>query len=277
MRQDSTAPHPVCEDCGPDSSVMTTKHFRGAARFEPSPSTEPEACHYSRYVDQPLDWRTRLVGVGCTAGVFLAIAAVSLITWQVVQPLVVRPAMTVVNLHSYEAPPEPVREVPEGPEQVEQKQQQPKEQERPDPLPEIIVPHPSNVTQPEPSPVETARDIDPVPETTAPKSLPAPPSNRTSANAETTWEALLLAHLEKYRRYPAGARAARQQGVVHVTFRMNRQGQVLSSSVLRSSGFSVLDRAALNTLRRAQPLPPIPDDRPDIVELTVPVEYFVTR
>jgi len=65
--------------------------------------------------------------------------------------------------------------------------------------------------------------------------------------------------------------------VVHVTFRMNRQGQVLSSSIARSSGSSALDRAALDTLRRAQPLPAIPDDRPDPLQLSVPVEFFVNR
>lgn len=276
MRQDLTTRRTAREDYGPDGGVMvmtsyTYRESGPAAPVEPAPYT------YSRYTDQPMDWRTRLVGVSGTGGVFLAIAAVSLITWQVVQPLAAPSALTVVNLQSFEAPPEPMREVPEGPEQVQQEEQKLREQERLDPVPEIVMPRLSPVTQPMPPPVEQSAAVDPVPETTAPKSVAAPRSNRASSDAEATWQALLLAHLEKHRRYPARARAARQQGVVNVTFRMNRVGMVLSSSVLRSSGFSALDQAALDTLHRAQPLPRIPDDRPDIVELTLPVEFFVRR
>lgn len=105
--------------------------------------------------------------------------------------------------------------------------------------------------------------------------MPAPPARQAASNQKATWVALLLAHLEKYRRYPAAARARRHEGVAYVTFRMNRAGTVLSADIVRSSGSAMLDRAALDTLRRAQPLPKIPDDRPDTLELSVPVEFFV--
>ena len=85
----------------------------------------------------------------------------------------------------------------------------------------------------------------------------------------------MLARLEKFRRYPGAARSARQQGVVYIRFRMNRGGRVLSSSLVRSSGFPALDQAALETLRRADPLPKIPADRPDEIELSVPVEFYI--
>ncbi len=273
MRQDFPASHPDRSDGGPESAVMVTSYDYSRIVQTPAP-VEPTLYSHSRYSDRPMDWRTRAVGMGGTATVGLVIALCLFVTWRVVQPMVAQPALTVVNLQSYEAPPEPVREVPEGPQQVQQEERKPKEQERPDPRPEIIEPRLSPPTQPAPPPDEQVVALNPVPETTAPKSLPAPPANRASSDADATWQALLLAHLEKYRRYPARARAARQQGVVHVTFRMNRQGMVLSSLVQRGSGFSTLDQAALDTIQRAQPLPPIPDDRPDIVELTLPVEFF---
>lgn len=56
----------------------------------------------------------------------------------------------------------------------------------------------------------------------------------------------------------------------------DRPGRVLWSRVERSSGCGELDRAALDTLRRAAPLPAIPADRPDQVELVVPVEFYIT-
>lgn len=141
--------------------------------------------------------------------------------------------------------------------------------------PKLLIPQPSAHLIPiEPS-APAAKPADPVPETTAPKTMPAPPARRASSNADATWEALLLAHLEKYRRYPAAARARREEGVTFVTFRMNRAGKVLSASLGRSSGSIFLDRAALDTIRRAQPLPAIPEGKPDEVELSVPVEFFL--
>jgi protein TonB len=58
---------------------------------------------------------------------------------------------------------------------------------------------------------------------------------------------------------------------------MNRAGMVLSSAIVKKSGSFDLDQAALDTLRRAQPLPAIPADRPDIAELTIPVEFYLAR
>src|SRR3546814_19933646 len=90
--------------------------------------------------------------------------------------------------------------------------------------------------------------VDPGPvvsDATAPKSIAAPEGRQASANVEATWEALILAHLEKYRRYPARARAARQTGVAHIPFTMNREGRTLSAELDRQSDFFEPHKAAL--------------------------------
>jgi protein TonB len=56
---------------------------------------------------------------------------------------------------------------------------------------------------------------------------------------------------------------------------MNRAGRLLGARILRSSGSPALDRAALETLRRAQPLPSIPEDMPDEVGLDLPVAFYL--
>jgi len=84
----------------------------------------------------------------------------------------------------------------------------------------------------------------------------------------------MLARIAKYRLYPGSARSTRALGVACIHFRMDRAGHVLSATLARSSGYADLDRAALDTLRRADPLPPIPADRPDELELSVPVEFY---
>lgn len=60
-------------------------------------------------------------------------------------------------------------------------------------------------------------------------------------------------------------------------FKMDRTGSVLFAAVTRRSGFTALDQSALDTLYRAQPLPRIPADRPDVIELTMPVEFYLGR
>lgn len=229
----------------------------------------------TRYSDRPRDWRSRVFGVSGTVLVLLLVAAIGLFTWQVSYTVTPPSEPFVVEMEPQAAPPEPPEEVPDGPRQVEQKPRHTKRKQVDPPMPPVPAPT-------TPVAVEQPRDVSAqpgvtqaVPQTTAPRSLPAPPATHLSSEAERTWEALLLAHLEKYRRYPAAARARGEQGAVYVRFHMNRSGQVLSSEIVRSSGSALLDKAALDTLRRAQPLPRIPDDRPDEVDLSIPIEFFV--
>lgn len=128
-----------------------------------------------------------------------------------------------------------------------------------------------------PTPTEQAKAAEPAPKTTAPQSRPAPPERQVNSHQEATWEAQLLAHLEKYRRYPPAAKSRRDEGITYVTFRTSRAGTLLSSRIVRSSGSILLDCAALDMLKRAQPLPAIPADKKDPLELSVPVEFFVIR
>lgn len=101
------------------------------------------------------------------------------------------------------------------------------------------------------------------------------PASGTPGNARDSWEGRVLARLERFTRFPAAALSRRDQGVTTIRFRLDRQGRVLSSSIARISGSTILDQEALATLARAQPLPPIPADRPDEVELVVPIEFFL--
>ncbi|WP_235654768.1 energy transducer TonB family protein [Sphingobium yanoikuyae] len=236
----------------------------------------PVVVSNGRYSDQPLDWRSRLFGIGATAAAFLLPVAGLFLSWQAVHPLVAPAEPLVVTLQPLAAPPDPVEEVPEGPRQVEQKEQKVERKDLSDP-PKVLTPLSSPTLMKLATPAPAMKVADPIPETTAPKSMPAPPATRASSDADASWEALLLAHLEKYRRFPAAARARREEGIAFVTFRMNRAGRVLSAIIGRSSGSVFLDRAALETIRRAQPLPAIPKEKADELELSVPVEFFMQQ
>ncbi len=98
------------------------------------------------------------------------------------------------------------------------------------------------------------------------------------AGAEADYVTVLLAWLERHKKYPQRARARRQEGVMRLFIAIGRNGQVLEGRVEQSSGHPLLDRAALDMLARAKPLPPlfgnIPGER---FEVIVPVHFFLAR
>ena len=53
-----------------------------------------------------------------------------------------------------------------------------------------------------------------------------------------TWKTQIVALLERNKRYPETARSRREQGVTQVFFSLDRQGRMLESRVVRSSGAS---------------------------------------
>lgn len=268
--------HVVFRSYYPDSSPR-----REDASAPPAPGPRPDEVlrSYSRYCDQPMGWGTRLFGFTGTASIIGLVLAGALFTWKAIyQPIrATSQPLTVVELQPLAAPLEPVRNVAPGPEQVEKEEAELEPVTEPIPIPLVQFPVPNISARDAPEPVKITDPGPAVPQTTVPKSVAAPTANRLSNDARPNWEGLILAHLERFRRYPARARAARQQGTVYVRFRMNRAGMVLTSAIVKKSGSFDLDQAALDTLQRAQPLPAIPVDRPDIVELTIPVEFYLAR
>ncbi|WP_402718795.1 TonB family protein [Janthinobacterium rivuli] len=109
----------------------------------------------------------------------------------------------------------------------------------------------------------------------APPSPALPPAPQELRSGVSSWEGKVLARMERFRRYPTASRAKQEQGVVYLRCRIDRDGQVLAAAIERSSGSAALDQAALDTLQRAAPLPRIPKERPDPLELSIPVEFSI--
>lgn len=98
----------------------------------------------------------------------------------------------------------------------------------------------------------------------------APGRTMDPASADR-WQAQLIAHLERRKRYPAAARGGREEGTALVRFQVDRGGNVLVVELVQSSGFHALDEEAVNLVRRATPVPKPPPDmnRP----ITVPIRF----
>lgn len=95
----------------------------------------------------------------------------------------------------------------------------------------------------------------------------------SSSVSPARWQSRLMAHLERRKRYPSGARARREEGTVHVRFRIDAAGNVLSVSLARSSGHPELDEEVLSLVRRASPVPAPPPGVSSII--TAPVRFSV--
>jgi protein TonB len=189
------------------------------------------------------------------------------------------------------APPEVLTELPPGPEQVmseaaqaqvaETAEERPEEKAEHKPLEEVVEQTP--VTPDPEVPVEQAQEAKPTkqaqeaqlpaPATTAPRAIP----DRVAAVASApvlTWKGLVSRLLERHKRYPAAAHSRREQGVVHLSFTIDRKGQVLASRIARGSGSALLDEEAIALVQRAQPFPTPPKEiAGEQIRLTVPIRF----
>ncbi|TWB46586.1 energy transducer TonB family protein [Nitrospirillum viridazoti] len=149
------------------------------------------------------------------------------------------------------------------------------------PLPHVAKAAAALAAPPRPQPQSTT---DETPATETIPQLPAAASPSPAASVPRvaagpsvsvpTWQGLLLAQLERFKRYPADAQTRHQQGVAYLRFTMDRDGRVLSSRLEKSSGYELLDREVQALIERAQPLPkPPPELGSDRVELVVPIAF----
>jgi protein TonB len=177
--------------------------------------------------------------------------------------------------------PEPLDPLPklEAPAEVTLPLQEPKPKPKPKPEPDEQKPA-EEIKKPDPIKLERTP---PAPQTTAaPRSearaAPAPrapsPGSAESRAAMASWRDQVVARLQQSKRYPSGAEARREQGVVTLSFTVNRHGQVTARSIARSSGHSSLDQEVLALVQRAQPLPPFPPAMTQAsIRLTVPIRF----
>ena len=108
-----------------------------------------------------------------------------------------------------------------------------------------------------------------------PKQAPATtlgPASPKPAPAIASWQQAVVAHLARFQRYPTQAKGA--TGVANLSFGIDRQGHVLNSQIIKSSGSAVLDAEALSLMTRAAPLPPPPAAVPDTdLTFVLPIRF----
>lgn len=145
-------------------------------------------------------------------------------------------------------------------------------------LNELTAAIPQKVTSvPEPSVVETEA-LTPSEDVIA-RTAPTPVSavqQRLVRGVTAQYAGVLKGWLQRNMRYPRDAWLEGQQGTVIVLFTIGRDGKVAMSRLERSSGHKLLDREAMQMVKRADPFPAMP---PEIVgnelELRVPIVFYI--
>ena len=160
-----------------------------------------------------------------------------------------------------ETAPQPEPEKPKVDEKVEEKVDVP-----PAPVPPVAALPPPEPIKPKPAPEPVA----PAPVTTA------PPRAHASSAQIRSWYARVAKQIERYKSYPQTARRRGQTGEVELAFSIDREGHVLSSKIVKSSGHPALDEASITTVHRAAPFPTPPDGfGGKKFDFTVPVKFNI--
>lgn len=239
-----------------------------------------------RYSDRPPATSARIGGVAATSLVCLCLIGTGLLRWaEAAPPRTEAAALTLVEVAPPRAPPVPPSERPPGP---EHRGMDASPHSAPlvtaatadttaPPLPAavpLLTPAAPAATG-APAPTAPSPPAQPAARATAPESR-AVPSASVASDARPKWEGLLLAALNRAKRYPRDALRKGQEGTVRIRFLVDRRGRVHAVRLVDSSGFTALDVEALSLPARAQPLPRPPAElRGNRVELTVPIEFFL--
>jgi protein TonB len=95
-----------------------------------------------------------------------------------------------------------------------------------------------------------------------------------AAKIRIRYEQQLFLWLGRFKVYPLLAQRRRLEGKSTVRVRIDRRGRVLARSLEEPTGERILDDAALDMVRRADPFPPIPPGYPDdTFEFLAPIQF----
>ncbi len=126
--------------------------------------------------------------------------------------------------------------------------------------------------KPVPKPEPVAEVIEQVVQ--PPQVEPQPPTLDKEATAR--YEQLLVAWLEKHKKYPRRAKRLRIEGEGLLRILIDRSGQTRKVSLAQRTGNRWLDKAALAMAKRADPFPPMPENDPRReLEFVVPVAFVL--
>jgi protein TonB len=154
-------------------------------------------------------------------------------------------------------------------------------------------PEPSKIVHDHPRPVPVKPKIvraearQPSEAMPAPRTTASPEAERRAPSAAAmsagstaatiaSYNQIVAAHLQRFKQYPPGSKAAGEQGISRLSFSLSRSGRVLGSRLAGSSGYAALDAETLAMVRRAEPFPAFPPEMQQAsMGFNVPVQFSI--
>ena len=164
------------------------------------------------------------------------------------------------------------RDVTPSPETMVESKALPKPPETPPPEEKV------EQAPPEETPTVVPEQAEQPPEKVEEPKPPAPvTAQRAKGGAQpiaSSWETSVVRHLQRYKRYPSEALSRSEEGIVLLSFSIDRSGHVLARHIARSSGHPDLDNEVMDMIMRAEPLPAFPASMSQAqLDLTVPIRF----
>jgi len=193
----------------------------------------------------------------CGALIFLATQALVLDAPEAPAPAV---ELSLVELPDTPPPPEQAR--PEPPPPPPPPMAKPLPVPRPsEPLPPPV-PMPAVETVPPPAVPQQTPVVSlprPVPQAPPEEPVAAPEQPRSNPAAEGAYQSRARAQVEKNRHYPDEAQQLGMTGAAVIVYAIGRDGRLVRAGIERSSGYPMLDQAALRAVRQTR-FDPFPAD-----------------
>ncbi|MCZ6168797.1 energy transducer TonB [Campylobacter ureolyticus] len=106
------------------------------------------------------------------------------------------------------------------------------------------------------------------------------PGLGSGKSKNSNWQGLVMAHLNKFKKYPKNSLINEEEGKVVLRVEIDKNGNVLSLKMRKSSKFESLNNETLKLFKYASPLPKPPIDlmkgKSSII-LNMPIEYDIKK
>jgi protein TonB len=106
---------------------------------------------------------------------------------------------------------------------------------------------------------------------------PARPEMDVTSNILQSFARSVRKKIEASKKYPIAAQTAGIEGRTGVRMTILKDGRLQKVEVAKSSGYEILDKAALQSVREAAPFPPIPEKaRREEIQMSVTLIFKIT-
>lgn len=104
------------------------------------------------------------------------------------------------------------------------------------------------------------------------------PSKGDGRSKTISWQGKVMAHLNKFKKYPSSSLTNKEEGRIVVRVMIDQDGNVLSSSIKQGCKFFRLNDEALKLFKVASPLPKPPEEiASSEIAFSIPIEYDIKK